>query len=250
MRIVHGSFQKGARESGWEIANILRSLWQIFHDVPARKDFSLITGTDVFPLQFCQHRWVEDIKVAERALEIWPHVDKYVKTVTMEGKAPTSTSFFTVSSACDDVLIQSKLEFCVSVAKPTQESLVKFQNEAPMAPYLGPSSKALLMNTMGRFLKSEVLEKADKFKKLSSIDPADNKNDKHLKQVGLGFAVRDTLKKVTEKKAASELCILSFKNDCVKFLSAIASKLLEICPLKYPLVLLTCLSRQHTSTKL
>ena len=201
-----------------------------------RKDSIRITGTDVFPLQFCQHRWVEDIKVAERALEIWPHVDKYVKTVTMEGKAPTSTSFFTVSSACDDVLIQSKLEFCVSVAKPTQESLVKFQNEAPMAPYLGPSSKALLMNTMGRFLKSEVLEKTDTFKKLSSIDPADKKNHKHPKQVGLGLAVQDTLKKVTEKKAASELCILSFKNDCVKFLSAIASKLLEKCPLKYPLV--------------
>jgi len=71
---------------------------------------------------------------------------------------------------------------------------------------------------------------------LSSIDPADKNNHKHPKQVGLGFVVRDTLKKVTEKKAASELCILSFKNDCVKFLSATASKLLEKCPLKYPLI--------------
>jgi len=55
-----------------------------------------------------------------------------------------------------------------------------------------------------------VLKKAITFKKLSSIDPADKKNHKHPKQVGLGFVVRDTLKKVTEKKAASELCILSF----------------------------------------
>jgi len=85
---------------------------------------------------------------------------------------------------------------------------------------------------MGRFLKSEVLKKAITFKKLSSIDPADKKNHKHPKQVGLGFVVRDTLKKVTEKKPASELCILSFRNDCVTFLSATASKLLEKCPLK------------------
>ena len=43
-------------------------------------------------------------------------------------------------------------------------------------------------------------------------------------------------KKVREKKAASELCILSFKNDYIKFLSAIVIKLLERCPLKYSLV--------------
>ena len=43
------------------------------------------------------------------------------------------------------------------------------------------------------------------------------------------------LKKVTEK-TASELCILSFKNDCIKLLSAIVIKLLERCPLKFSLV--------------
>jgi len=58
-----------------------------------------------------------------------------------------------IQSACDDVLIQTKLEFLVSLAKPMQEFLMKFQSEAPMAPYLGSSSKDLLMNTMGRFLK-------------------------------------------------------------------------------------------------
>ena len=56
---------------------------KMFHDVPARReDFIQETGSEVFPLQFCQHRWVEDIKVANRNLQIWPHIDKYVKTVT------------------------------------------------------------------------------------------------------------------------------------------------------------------------
>ena len=30
--------------------------------------------------------------------------------------------------------------------------------------------------------------------------------------------------------------VLSFKNDCIRFLSAIVIKLLEICPLKYSLL--------------
>ena len=43
-------------------------------------------------------------------------------------------------------------------------------------------------------------------------------------------------KKSSRKKAASKLCILSFKNDCIKFLSAIVIRLFERCPLKYSLV--------------
>ena len=160
LHVVHGLFQRGAKQSGWNLANILRSLWQVFHVVPARReDFIQITGSDVFPLQFCQHRWVEDIKVADRALQIWPHVDKYVKTVAKEGRAPTSVSFFTLISACDDVLIQTKLQFFVSVAKPMQEFLTKFQTEAPMAPFLGSSLKEMSMALMGRFLKKKVWKK-------------------------------------------------------------------------------------------
>ena len=55
----------------------LCSLWQIFHDIPARReDFIPIIGSDLFPFWFCQYRWVEDIKVAEQALKIWPHANK------------------------------------------------------------------------------------------------------------------------------------------------------------------------------
>ena len=237
LHVVHGSFQNGAKESGWNLANILRALWQLFHDTPARReDFNHITGTNVYPLQFCPHRWVENVRVAERALHIWPHINKYVKTVITQGKAPTSSSFMTVATACDDTLVQAKLEFFISVAKPLQEFLIKFQTEAPMVPFLGLSLKELLLTLMGRFLKKEVLEAADTFRKLAIIDPEDKKNRKNPKHVELGFAARTTIKKVTEKKAASELRLLTFKNDCVKFLSAIVLKLLEKCPLKYFLV--------------
>ena len=114
---------------------------------------------------------MEDITVAEQALKIWPHVNKYVKTVKSGKRAPASDSQVSVASACDDILIEAKLEFFVAVAKPLREFLLKFQTEAPMTPFLALSLKNLLLAIMGRFLKKEVLEKADTFKKLSTIDP-------------------------------------------------------------------------------
>ena len=87
---------------------------------------------------------VEDIKVAEQALKIWSHVNKYVKTVKSEKRAVASAFFVSVASACDLTLIEATLEFVVAVAKPLQEFLLKFQTEAPTTP---------LLAVMGRFLK-------------------------------------------------------------------------------------------------
>ena len=71
MHVVHGSFEKSAKESGLNVDDTLHSLWQNFHDTSSRReDFIQITGSDLFPFEFGQHRWVEDIKVAEQALKI------------------------------------------------------------------------------------------------------------------------------------------------------------------------------------
>ena len=95
-------------------------------------------------------------------------------------KAPASASFVFVASACDNTLIEAKLpaEFFVAVAKPLQEFLLKFQTKAPMSPFLPLSLINLLLAIMGHFLKIEVLEKTEAFKKFSTIDPADKKKQK------------------------------------------------------------------------
>ena len=50
-------------------------MWRLFHDSPARRDtYITINRSDQFPLMFCQTRWVEDVPVATRALEIWSFV--------------------------------------------------------------------------------------------------------------------------------------------------------------------------------
>ena len=87
-------------------------------------------------------------------------------------------------------LIEGKLEFFVAVAKPPQESLLKFQTEAPMTPFLTLSLKALLLAIMGCFFKKEILEKTDTFKKLPTIDPADKKNQKTQSMLTLALLLK------------------------------------------------------------
>ena len=67
---------------------LLKSLHSLFNETPARReDYTKIIESEVFPQQFCGHKWLEDKKVAERALEIWPNITAYV-TETL--KIPTS----------------------------------------------------------------------------------------------------------------------------------------------------------------
>ena len=47
-----------------------------------------------------------------------------------------------------------------------------------MTRFLALSLKGLLLSITGCFLKKEVLEKINTFKKLSTIDPADKRNKK------------------------------------------------------------------------
>ena len=44
-----------------------------------------------------------------------------------------------------------------------------------MTPFLPSSLKDLLLAILGRFLKKEILNKTDSFKKLSTIEPVDKR---------------------------------------------------------------------------
>ena len=57
----------------------LKAAGKLFRGVPARfADFKLITGTDVIPSSFCGICWIEDKRVAERLVDIWPNIVKYI----------------------------------------------------------------------------------------------------------------------------------------------------------------------------
>ena len=118
------------------------------------EDFIQITGSDLYPFWLCQHRLVEDIKVANQALKIWPRVNKYVKTVKSERRTTASAFFVFVASACDDTLNEAKLEFFVALAKPLQEFLLEFQTDAPMTFFLTLSERFVTIYHGSFFKKS------------------------------------------------------------------------------------------------
>ena len=71
----------------WGVDSIPKALYKLFDKSPAkREDYSAITGSNKFPLPFCGNRWVEDKKVAERALQIWPAVMVYIKETVKKPK--------------------------------------------------------------------------------------------------------------------------------------------------------------------
>ena len=86
-------------------------------------------------ISFNNCRWVEDVDVAVRAVEIWPHVTKYVKEVLKKKKSeiPTSTSFGIVRDAVlSDSLVIAKLEFFTFVARMVKPFLTKYQVICPI----------------------------------------------------------------------------------------------------------------------
>ena len=75
----HGAFKTGVNATGWKMNHLIRSLYYLFSDSQARrKDYSRITGSEIFPLQFCSTHWIEDVSVAELVFEIWTNICKYI----------------------------------------------------------------------------------------------------------------------------------------------------------------------------
>ena len=63
---IHRAFKTGANACGWNIDQFLRSLWWLLSDSAARRaDYTSITKSNGFPLQFCATRWIEDVRLAQ-----------------------------------------------------------------------------------------------------------------------------------------------------------------------------------------
>ena len=86
------------------------------------------------------------------------------------------------------------------------------------------------------FIKKSVLDQATTAAKLAKIDIKDDKNRIDAKKMELVFAVKAEIDKVQKETAVSSLQIYSFQMECRTLLEKLTAKLLERCPLKYPIV--------------
>ncbi|KAK1906949.1 hypothetical protein KUDE01_009345 [Dissostichus eleginoides] len=239
LHVVHGSFQTGERETGWKIGDALRALWQVFHDSPARReDFSELTKTARFPLKFCATRWVEDLQVAERAIEVWPAVMAYIHSHKKlpKSKVPTSASYLTVKKATEDPLFLAKLEFFAFVARQLKPFLEVFQTDAPMVPFLAKELQSTLTGLLSCFIKREELAKIKTPLQLTKLDPQEKQIHVPLKHLDIGFSTKQALQKASEKLQENPVKIVEFKKECVSLLAMTCKKIMERSPLMYPAV--------------
>ena len=103
LHVVHGAFRTGAQKTKWGIDGILKALYNLFPQSPGkREDCKKITRSNMFPLPFSGTRWIEDKKVADKVLEIWCNIAKYVSETLKKPKSqgPTSGYFATPQISC------------------------------------------------------------------------------------------------------------------------------------------------------
>jgi hypothetical protein len=230
LHVVHGAIQTGHKASGWEVSCGLRAMYGLFKDSPARRaDYTEITGSKTFPKKFCTVRWVENVTVAERALEVMPDVKKYVKEAK---KLPNTVTCNNVKKLCGDNMGVAKISFFASVSAVCQPFLKAFQTPSPMAPFLYDDISHLLRTLMTRFVKKSILTEAKTTSHLLKIDVSSKDIRCNYKEVDIGVAANKAL----AQTSVSDKDRLSFRMQCLEFLSSTTAKILERSPVQYKIV--------------
>ena len=246
LHIVHNAFKHGADSTEWEIGYILQSLYILFKDVPARReDFTVITGSEIFPLKFCSHRWVENAKVAQRAMDLRVDMQNYVNAVQdKKCSDPKTKSFSAVKQWAMDPLGNAKMAAFVYVASPIEIFLKRYQTDEPIIPYLAEDLTKMMRTLMSRIVKPDVMKSADNSTKLFKIDLSKSESMLPLKKIDFGFVADSEL----QLRPGSELARREFREKGREFIVTIIGRLKVKSPLQYSLVRdISCLTPEALS---
>ena len=227
LHVINGALQTGHKASKWNVQALLKSIYKLFKDSPARRaDYTALTESDIFPKKFCAVRWAENVEVCERALQVFQNIQLYI---SKSKKLPATYTVKIVKEACNDPLTEAKISFFCSVASILEPFLRRFQTDAPMAPFLYSEIYCVLQVLMRRFIKRDVMDKATTPKKLNEIDINSPENVCDPKDVDIGTQAKSYLRKanITGKEKQN------FQKECLEFLIATVSKIHERSPLKY-----------------
>lgn len=230
LHTVHNAFRAGIKATKWNVVPFLRSLYNLFKHVPARRaDYTHYSNSKVFPKKFCDIRWVENVVVSARAIEILPFVIKYIQGVKKDKKEPKCDSYVIVASAIEDKFLKAKLTFFQFLASFIEPFLVQFQSDDCLAPLLYESIVTLLQEIMQNFVAANVFESTN----LKSVDLKKSENLIFYNDINIGCA---TKRAIRECKNIKERDVLEFKKDCRQAYTALTEKLLERSPVNYKLV--------------
>ncbi|KAK0140003.1 hypothetical protein N1851_023075 [Merluccius polli] len=105
---LHTDFTMLVKVAMWQLEEVFRTLHFLFHNVPDRKeDLTAVIVNHLSPslLWGSQYRWIENLPVAEWAVEVLPSLIVYLGTVcTKKLPIPGMVSFDTLEAAHHDPL--------------------------------------------------------------------------------------------------------------------------------------------------
>ncbi|GBN47272.1 hypothetical protein AVEN_47705-1 [Araneus ventricosus] len=145
LHAINVAFKAGAVVTQWKILEFQRALYYLFNKSPARRArYSFYSGSTLFPKKFGAIRWLENSDVANRVLDMLPHLMSYVDAVEKNKEAPCSNSYNLIKEAIKDKLLPTKLTFFRSVACEFEGFLREYQTDVPLIPFLFSDLSVLL----------------------------------------------------------------------------------------------------------
>ena len=97
VHVVSGCLTTGHKAANWKVQVQLKSFLKFFKDSPARwADYIDFTGCNQFPKKFSV-RWVENVEVCKRVLEVFKDIKQYISKVN---KLPNAFTVKTERSMC------------------------------------------------------------------------------------------------------------------------------------------------------
>ena len=124
VHVINGALQTGHKASKWNVQALLKSIYKLFKDSPARRaDYTALTESDIFPKKFCAVRWAKNVEVCERALQVFQNIQLYI---SKSKKLPATYTIKIVKEACNDPLTEAKISFFCLVASIFEPFLHRF----------------------------------------------------------------------------------------------------------------------------
>ena len=188
----------------------------------------------LFPLKFCRHRWLENIKVISRIIDIFPYLQKYFQWLLTEKKIPKKDERFEFLKVyLADPISPAILQFALSVMELLEPFLTLFQAERPLVFFMYENLKDLILSLVTRFVRTEVMTKHT----LSEIVKLNFRDDSKIlpsASVDVGFAANSILKTLNTLQSTK---FRQFRKNAKTFLVKLMSKLAGKSSIKYLLTL-------------
>ena len=145
LHVVSGAFQVGVEATQGNLKKVLKSMWGLLNESPARRDvYKTVCAAEQFPLRFCPTRWVGNVPVAECIIIPEKNCSKLIKhylQLAPSKRPQNNSSFDALVTAHTDKFMKVKLQIFKDVASIMQPFLKSFQTDAPMLPFLTTALK-------------------------------------------------------------------------------------------------------------